>query len=149
MRAGPTVSARGFTLLEAMIALVILGLVGTASLALFGAASRSAGRAEEWARGVAYAEAAMEEAKLDWDDAAERARARAGGVPEPLTAVPSAVGPGRTDSLPGGFSRTVDVAGRAPGLRLIVVTVGMPSGARFRLSRLVPAFDPAPGGSVP
>lgn len=140
---------RGFTLLEAMVALVILGLVGTASLALFGAASRSAGRAEEWTRGVAHAEAAMEEAKLAWDDAAGRARARASGVPGPGTAVPLAVGPGRTESLPGGFSRTVDVAGRAPGLRLVVVTVGLPSGARLRLSRLVPAFDPAPGASVP
>ncbi len=142
-------SARGFTLLEAMVALVILGLVGTASLALFGAASRSAGRAEEWVRGVGYAEAAMEEAKLAWDDAAGRARARAAGAPELGPAVPLAVGPGRTDSLPGGFARTVDVAGWSPGLRLVVVTVGMPSGVRFRLARLVPAFDPAAGGYVP
>jgi type II secretory pathway pseudopilin PulG len=52
------------TLLETLVALVVLGLAGVGFLETFQATSRSAGDAEAWVAAVARAEAAMEETKL-------------------------------------------------------------------------------------
>lgn len=52
------------TLLETLVALVILGLTGVGFLGAFRADARSARAAEEWVRAVDEGEAAMEAAKL-------------------------------------------------------------------------------------
>jgi type II secretory pathway pseudopilin PulG len=52
------------SLLETMVAIVILGLVGVGFLQTFQATSRSTRDAEAWVRAVSAAEAAMEETKL-------------------------------------------------------------------------------------
>lgn len=113
-------NTRGFTLLEAMVALVILSLVIVSTLSLHAASIRSASRAEEWTTAVELAEATLEELKLR---SADEWRLR----PEGET------------SLPVGYARRVEVSGWAHGLRLVVVTVATPSGPNFRLSRLFPA----------
>jgi type II secretion system protein I len=110
------VSARGFTLLETMVALVILSLVVVATLSLHATSLRSISRGEEWTTAVGFAESAMEEVKL-----------RSAG--ELSRAVP-------TVSLPGGYTRSVSVVGWSADLQLVVVTVELPTGGSFRLSRL-------------
>jgi prepilin-type N-terminal cleavage/methylation domain-containing protein len=55
----------GLTLLETMVALVILGLVAVGFLAVFQGSTRLAREAERWSEAVAYAEDAMEAGKLD------------------------------------------------------------------------------------
>ena len=52
------------TLLETLVALVILGLAGVGFLQAFQTTARSSADAQEWVRAVAAAEAAMEETKL-------------------------------------------------------------------------------------
>jgi type II secretory pathway pseudopilin PulG len=52
------------SLLETLVALVILGLAGVGFLEAFQATSRSARDAEAWVEAVAEAEAAMEQTKL-------------------------------------------------------------------------------------
>jgi prepilin-type N-terminal cleavage/methylation domain-containing protein len=109
------VTSRGFTLLETMIALVILGLVVVGLLQLFGLAVRSSRSVEAWTRGVAYAEYGMELAKLDPD---------------------AAVGRG-FERLPNGFARQVTTRAWSDALRVATVTVAFPDGGRFVLERLV------------
>lgn len=104
-------SARGFALLEAMVALTVLGLVVVGYLQVFGASVRSTTRADEWVMGVAYAEAAMEVAKLD---------------PRPTR-----------DALPGGFVRQVATSPWRDGLVRLTVTITFPDNGRFTLERLV------------
>ncbi len=111
---------RGFTLLEAMVALVILSLVIVSTLSLHAASIRSASRAEQWTTAVELAEAALEELKLR---SADEWRLR----PEGETTVPE------------GYVRRVEVTGWSHGLRLVVVTVATPYGPSFRLSRLFAA----------
>jgi prepilin-type N-terminal cleavage/methylation domain-containing protein len=106
---------RGLTLLETMVALVILGLVVTASFQLYASALRSAAGAREWTTATAYAEEGMELAKLD---------------PESMVARGA-------EALDGGFQRQVRV--RSLGGRLFEVTVFVtfPEGGLFEVSRLV------------
>ena len=52
------------SLLETLVALVILGLAGVGFLETFQATSRSTASAETWVEAVAAAEAVMEETKL-------------------------------------------------------------------------------------
>ncbi|MEJ2237805.1 MAG: type II secretion system protein [Gemmatimonadales bacterium] len=56
---------RGFTLLETMVALVILGLVVVGFFQMFGVSVRTAKNVETWTEAIWYAEAGMEMAKLD------------------------------------------------------------------------------------
>ena len=108
----------GVTLLEVMIALVILGTVIVGMLEVFAASTRVARNAEEWSRGVAYAEEAMESLKLDSIGLRTRA----------------------TETLPGGYARRVSMRPwRDPALSLLIVTVRMPGGAEHELTRLVTA----------
>lgn len=113
------------SLLEALVALVVLGLTGVGFLEAFQGASRSARDAAAWTTAVAYAESAMEQATL--------------GAP--------------ADSLPG-YGREVAVRPWRGGVDEVAVTVTLPTGARFTLRRLVarraagtaaaPAERPAP-----
>ena len=116
---------RGFTLLEAMVALVILGLVSLAYLELFGGTVRAAESAAHWSQAVAYAEDRMESLKLTSENAWER-------------------GP---EQLDGGFTRRVetrswrDDLGRddlgRDGLLVVSVVVTLPGGGEFAVSRLM------------
>jgi Tfp pilus assembly protein PilV len=99
------------TLLEALVALVVLGVGATGFLGLFQQSAHAARNAAEWTRTVAYAESGMEAATI--------------GV-APL------------DTLPG-WTRAVDTRpwpGRA-GLTEIDVTVVSPRGVRFTLRSVV------------
>jgi len=109
------VTRRGFTLLETMIALVILGLVVVGFLQLFGLAVRTSRRVESWTDAVAYAEAGMELAKLD---------------------LAEAVGRG-FEELPDGYRRQVTTRPWSATLRVATVTVAFPGGGEFRVERLV------------
>lgn len=103
----------GLTLLETMVALVILGLVVLGYLELFTASSRSTRQAEIWSQAVAYAEEAMETVKID---PAESPLGR-----EPLT---------------GGFERVVESRSWDAATQLVTVVVYLPEGGSFTVSRL-------------
>ena len=106
------------TLLESIIALVILGLAAVGALELLGGASRTTREAEAWARAVAYAEAGVEAAKLG-------------------TAGVSTLG--REDAPAPGYTRRIDVRPWGPRLADVTVTVTLPAGRAFVVHRLVPA----------
>ncbi|HEX6945534.1 MAG TPA: prepilin-type N-terminal cleavage/methylation domain-containing protein [Casimicrobiaceae bacterium] len=57
-RAGPA-RLRGFSLLEVLVAFVILALVATAIFELFGGALRNASAADEWSRAVLVAQSRL------------------------------------------------------------------------------------------
>jgi len=105
----------GLTLLEVMVALVILGLVVVGFLELFAATARSTDDLGLWSRAVAYAENAVESVKLDANYALTNSR----------------------ESLPDGFERRVEVRQWAAGLQVATVTVQFPDGRTYGLSRLV------------
>jgi prepilin-type N-terminal cleavage/methylation domain-containing protein len=105
----------GLTLLETMVALVILGLVVLAYLEVFGATARASNDAATWTQAVTYAEQGMEVAKLDVQGAVLR-------------------GP---ETLEGGFQRRIDARPWRPGVVWLTVTVAFPEGGRFSLDRLV------------
>jgi prepilin-type N-terminal cleavage/methylation domain-containing protein len=106
---------RGLTLLETMVALVILGLVVLGYLELFGTTVRAAGGAETWSQAIAYAEDGMERIKLDPGDAVSRGE----------------------ETLPGGFGRRANAQPWQNGLQHVTVIVTLPGGGEFALSRLV------------
>ena len=105
----------GTTLLETMIALVILGLVVTASLQLYASALHGAAQARDWSTASAYAEEGMELAQLDLPGMLSR----------------------NTETLEGGFQRRVELRGQGRGLSEVAVTVIFPGGGRFEVRRLV------------
>jgi prepilin-type N-terminal cleavage/methylation domain-containing protein len=113
------------TLLEVMLALVILGLVGLGYLELLHQTHRLIGDSRRWSQAVGYAEDAMEGVKLR-------------GVPmHPVL-----------DELPGGFRRQVSATLWRPGLTAVEVTVTLPGGGKFDLDRLIPVEPPLPRGSA-
>jgi general secretion pathway protein I len=57
--------SRGFSLLEVLVAFVILALVGTALFRTFGASLNNAGLADEYSRAAVYAESRLVAAGLD------------------------------------------------------------------------------------
>ena len=107
---------RGLTLLEVLVALVILSLVVVGCLQLFSGSLGSAAAAGTWAQAVVYAEDAMEAAKL-----------------RPTGPRPTAV-----EALPGGFRRRVTVRPWGAGIVRVTVTVAFPDGGQFDLDRLMP-----------
>ena len=107
-------SRRGFTLLEAMLALVILGLVVVGSLQVFSTAVRTVARTDTWIEAVSVAADGMELAKLDLAGTLARGRER----------------------LPGGFTREVQMQPAGKGLRLVSVTVLFPNQGEYTLHRL-------------
>ena len=58
-RARPSAGAAGFSLLEVLVAFVILALVGTALFRLFGASLNNASLADEYSRATLYAESRL------------------------------------------------------------------------------------------
>jgi len=103
----------GLTLLETMVALVILGLVVVGFLEVFEGSTRLARDSETWATAVAYAEDGMELAKLE---------TRVGGS---------------RDALPGGFERSIETRVWRDGIDLVTVRVSMPGGGGVSLDRLM------------
>lgn len=112
------------TLLEVMLALVILGLVGLGYLELLHQSHRLIGDSRRWSQAVGYAEDAMERVKLQ-------------GAPlQPLL-----------DELPGGFHRQITATSWRPGLIAVEVRVTLPGGGHFDLDRLIPVEPPIVRGS--
>lgn len=111
----PVVSRTGLTLLEVMVALVILGLVGTGFLETFAGSLRATARSHHWAQALTYAQEGQESIKISG-----------------LNAVA-----GTDTSLGGGFSRRVSVQPWREGVVRATVTVTLPDGVRFELDRLV------------
>jgi prepilin-type N-terminal cleavage/methylation domain-containing protein len=110
------VSRTGLTLLEVMVAVVILGLVGTGFLATFAGALRATAGARDWAQALIYAEEGQEAIRMGGPDRA-----------------------GRMETLlDRGFSRRIVVRPWSQGIERATVTVTLPDGARFELDRLVP-----------
>ncbi len=105
------------TLLEALVALVILGLTSVAFLEAFQTTSRSMRDAEAWVQAVGYAEASVEETRLG-NLAGDASSAR---------------------SLPPGFARHIEVRPwpAAAGVEQVSATVTLPGGGSFVLHRLV------------
>jgi len=108
------VSRRGFTLLETMVALVILGLVVLSYVQLLGATVRSTRNIGTWTQAVGYAEEGMELAKVDLPIMLLRGR----------------------EPLPGGFIRLVRSQPEAEGLQRVSVKVLFPDGGEYTLDRL-------------
>src|SRR5437867_13315684 len=98
MRSSMT-SERGLTLLEVMVALVVLSLVALGYLRLFQGSHRLVAAAREWSQAVEYAEDASERAKL--------------GGPSFLETP--------AESLPGGFRREITRRPGQPGPTLVTV----------------------------
>lgn len=105
----------GLTLLEVMVALVILGLVATGFLETLAGALRATAEARTWAQTLVYAEEGQEVVKIDRG-------ARSAGQETPLG---------------GGFSRRITLRPWREGVTRATVTVTLPDGARFELDRLV------------
>lgn len=102
----------GMTLLEPVVALVILSFAATAGLASLASSYRLARDAQAWEQAAVIAARAMEEAK-------SFGAARA---PRP--------------QLPAGYSQRVTTHQVAGGLVRIDVTVGLPSGQLLQVSRI-------------
>jgi prepilin-type N-terminal cleavage/methylation domain-containing protein len=117
MHASPVHSRTGLTLLEVMVALVILGLVGTAFLETFTGALWSTARARAWAQALVYADEGQEATKLQ------------GLQPAVTSDIP----------LGGGFRRRITSKPWGLGVTRVTVTVTLPDGQEFDLDRLVPA----------
>ncbi len=103
------------TLLESVIALVILGLASIGFLELFQSTNRGTRNAQEWVTAVAYAEEGIEAVKANAVDASV------------------------SNPVPAGFSRTIELKPWRDGMTDVVVTVTMTGGARFVIHRLVAA----------
>ena len=99
----------GLTLLEVLVALLILSLVVAGYLEVFHGSHLLLARSRVWSQAMTYAADGMEQAKL---------------------------GDTRAVSLPGGFRRQVTSAQWSSGIDMVTVTVTLPDGARFDLRRL-------------
>jgi prepilin-type N-terminal cleavage/methylation domain-containing protein len=116
MRTVSIVSRTGLTLLEVMVALVILGVVATGFFETFAGSLRATARSREWAQALVYAEEGQEAIKI--------------GAP--------IAGVGMAMPLGGGFSRRVAFQPWQNGVVRATVTVTLPEGVQFELDRLVP-----------
>jgi hypothetical protein len=108
------------TLLEVMVAFVILGLVIAGYLRLLQGGQALIFASRTWTDVVAAAQDGMERAKLAPDSA--------GSQPD--------------EALPGGLRRRTTVEPWRPGLALVTVTIAMPGQGRFSVSRLARVFRP-------
>jgi prepilin-type N-terminal cleavage/methylation domain-containing protein len=117
MRTVPAVSRTGLTLLEVMVALVILGVVVTGFLEAFAGALRGTADARIWAQALVYGEQGQELIKVEGIDRARGTKAALGG----------------------GFARHIAVQPWGEGVVRATVKVTLPNGARFELDRLVAA----------
>jgi type II secretory pathway pseudopilin PulG len=112
------------TLLEVMLALVILGLVGLGFMELLHQSHRLISDSRRWSQAVGYAEDAMEGVKLR------------GAPMHPVL-----------DNLPGGFRRQVSATLWRPGLTTVEVRVILPGGGEFDLDRLISVEPPIARGT--
>ncbi len=110
-----TVSRTGLTLLEVMVALVILGVVTTGFLEAFAGALRGTTDARLWAQALVYGEEGQELIKVEGVDRAT----------------------GADGALGGGFTRRITVQPWRSRVARASVRVTLPIGARFELDRLV------------
>jgi type II secretory pathway pseudopilin PulG len=101
------------TLLDAIAALVILGLAAVGFLGAFQATSRATAGSTEWVQAVGYAESLMEETKL--------------GAATSHDALPAGFG-GNISSEPWPEVRNIE---------RVTVTITLPRGGAFTLHRLV------------
>jgi prepilin-type N-terminal cleavage/methylation domain-containing protein len=109
-------SRKGLTLLEVMVALVILSLVATGFLEIFTGALRTSAETRTWAQALLYAEEGQERVGRE-------SRARLLNSEE---------------ALGGGFTRRTAIHPWREGVSRATVTVTLPDGERFELHRLVP-----------
>jgi len=102
------------TLLESVVALVILGLAAVGLLELFQGSARGTRDAEAWVTAVAYAEEGIEGLK-------------------------AGLAPGVQDSrnTPAGFRRRMELRGWRSGMADAVVTVTLPGGSQLVVHRLI------------
>jgi Tfp pilus assembly protein PilV len=118
------------TLLEALAALVILGMTAVGFLEVFHTTARTTRDAGDWAQVTAYAESVMERTKLD----------------------APATGAAAVDA-PSGASSRVEYSPWAPGVREVIVVVKSATGRRLELHRLTreppPGTTPTVGGLRP
>lgn len=117
LRGGAPGRRAGLTLLEVMVALVILGLVATGFLEAFAGALRASAQSRAWAQALVYAQEGQEAIKLE-------GAASAAALPV---------------ELGGGFERRIDSQPWRAGLERATVVVSLPGGARFEVVRLVRA----------
>jgi len=110
------VSRTGLTLLEVMVALIILALVATGFLETYAGALRTTADTRTWAQALVYAEEGQEAVKIE-------------GAARAL---------GSEEALGGGFTRRIGVRPWREGVTRATVTVTLPDGARFELDRLLP-----------
>jgi type II secretory pathway pseudopilin PulG len=103
------------TLLEALVALVILGFSAVGYLEIFQAGARAIRSADEWNRGTALAESALETA-VD-----------ARTTDTPIVAI----------TPPAGYEASVDVQPWHGRVEDVVVTVVVPGGRTLTVHRLV------------
>lgn len=103
------------TLLESVVALVILGLSAVGFLEVFQGASRSTTDAQAWVTAVSYAEEGVEAAKIGGAALVASERAAA----------------------PAGMSRRIELQPWRGRVADVVVTITLPGGQRFALHRLV------------
>jgi prepilin-type N-terminal cleavage/methylation domain-containing protein len=108
-------SRTGLTLLEVMVALVILSLVATGFLQTFAGALRVTANTRIWAQALVYGEQGQEAVKVE-------------GIGRALR---------RETSLGGGFARRIVVRPWGDGIARSTVTVTLPDGSRLELDRLV------------
>jgi prepilin-type N-terminal cleavage/methylation domain-containing protein len=109
------VTRRGLTLLEVMVALVILGLVVTGYLQAFAGTARATDDARVWSQAVVYAEDAM----------------------ETMLSASGELRSGPVEALGGGFERQVSVQPWSPDIVRVTVVVHLPRGASYEVQRLV------------
>ena len=103
------------TLLESVIALVILSLTAVGVLGIFQQTSRAADDARAWTVATSYMEEGMEAAKLG-----EATARSVNGA-----------------SLPSGYTRRVAARPGPNGLTDVAVTVSIPGGGALTIHRLV------------
>jgi type II secretion system protein I len=136
MRVDPQIVARngrrGFTLLEAAVAMTIVGLVAAAALGAFGAELRAAARAQEALPAAALAEERL--ARLDLIDVRQ------------FTALPESLATGRFDAPFSGYEWRASLAPVANEMSLYEMTVVVQwSSGSFTLARR--RFRPPPSGA--
>ena len=117
----------GLTLLEVLVALVIVGLVGLTLLGLFGGTLRSAESSRTWSQGLVYATERMEALKLSREP------------PQPSS----------PERLAGGYRRWVEVRPWRGEVVHVTVVVSLPGGGSLTLDRLTSLREPRAGIVAP
>jgi type II secretory pathway pseudopilin PulG len=103
------------TLLESVIALVILSLTAVGVLGIFQQTNRAAADARAWTVATSYLEEGMESEKIGTLSASSLSG----------------------NSLPSGYSRRVEARPGPNGLTDVLVSVSIPGGAALTVHRLV------------